>query len=111
MTGGSLSESKGAFELAEKHGQSRGTTKTSVEKRNADHRVVEGLYSTVGLHPTRSNEMEKDPVGYLAALDELIARGKKGGKGKGRVVAVGECGLGSSLQPHPKTRSLLSKTD
>ncbi|KAL7414391.1 Mg-dependent DNase [Mrakia frigida] len=71
LTGGSLSESQEALELAEKH----------------------GVYSTVGLHPTRSNEMEEDPVGYLAALDALISKGKKGGKGKGRVVAIGECGL------------------
>ena len=53
-----------------------------------------GVYSTVGLHPTRSNEMEEDPAGYLAALDGLISEGKMGGKGKGRVVAIGECGLG-----------------
>jgi len=38
--------------------------------------------------------MEEDPAGYLAALDGLISEGKMGGKGKGRVVAIGECGLG-----------------
>jgi Tat protein secretion system quality control protein TatD with DNase activity len=98
LTGGSLSESKEALELAEKYGQSPlCLLKTEGEARPLVVPVrFAGLYSTVGLHPTRSNEMEDDPAGYLSALDALIAHGKKGGKGKGRIVAVGECGLGPS---------------
>lgn len=52
------------------------------------------LYATVGCHPTRSAEFDKfstGPDGYLSALDQVIATNLEG---KGRVVAVGECGLG-----------------
>ena len=52
-----------------------------------------GLYATVGCHPTRSTEFEKHPEGaeaYLRALDALILANRTG---RGRVVAVGECGL------------------
>jgi len=48
------------------------------------------LYATVGCHPTRSKEFEKDPSGYLQALDELVEANLNG---PGRVVAIGECGL------------------
>lgn len=48
------------------------------------------LYATVGCHPTRSAEFEKDPSGYFQALDELIGANLSG---PGRAVAVGECGL------------------
>ena len=53
------------------------------------------LYATVGCHPTRSKEFENFDGGaeaYLSALDALIAANLSG---KGRVVAVGECGLGT----------------
>jgi TatD DNase family protein len=56
-----------------------------------------GLYATVGCHPTRSSEFDKyksGPGGYLQALDDLIAANLEG---KGRVVAIGECGLGVSI--------------
>lgn len=48
------------------------------------------LYATVGCHPTRSTEFEKDPSGYFQALDDLIGANLSG---PGRAVAVGECGL------------------
>jgi TatD DNase family protein len=48
------------------------------------------LYATIGCHPTRSGEFEKDPSGYFQALDELIGANLSG---PGRAVAVGECGL------------------
>jgi TatD DNase family protein len=57
-----------------------------------------GLFATAGCHPTRSTEFDKyhgGPEAYLDALDKLIEENMKG---NGRVVAVGECGLGSDFQ-------------
>ncbi|KAK7468712.1 hypothetical protein VKT23_003215 [Stygiomarasmius scandens] len=71
VTGGSLRESADALKLAQEH----------------------GLYATVGCHPTRSAEFDKfegGPEAYLQALDELV---KGNLTGKGRAVAIGECGL------------------
>lgn len=55
-------------------------------------------FATVGCHPTRSAEFDKfkgGPQAYLKALDDVIAQNREG---PGRVVAVGECGLGISLE-------------
>jgi len=71
ITGGSLHESREALELSREH----------------------GFYATVGCHPTRSAQFDSfkgGPEKYLEKLDELIAGHLEG---KGRVVAVGECGL------------------
>jgi Tat protein secretion system quality control protein TatD with DNase activity len=57
-----------------------------------------GFYATIGCHPTRSGQFDKfkgGPSAYLGALDALI---EKHLRGKGRVVAVGECGLGMTLE-------------
>ncbi|PFH54818.1 hypothetical protein AMATHDRAFT_185704 [Amanita thiersii Skay4041] len=71
ITSGSLGESKSALKLA------------------GDYK----LYTTVGCHPTRSNEFDKFSGGsaiYLQALENLIQSDLKNNR---RVVAVGECGL------------------
>ncbi|KAI0320452.1 Mg-dependent DNase [Amylostereum chailletii] len=71
ITGGSLTESKDALKIA----------------KDLD------LYATVGCHPTRSTEFDTYPTGpdaYLQALDQVINDSLVG---RGRVVAVGECGL------------------
>ena len=72
LTGGSLHESKEALELAKQY----------------------GYYATVGCHPTRSAQFDQfrgGPEKYLEELDKVIAANLTG---LGRVVAVGECGLG-----------------
>lgn len=70
VTGGSLKESREALEIAETDGR---------------------LFCTVGVHPTRCGEFEEsgDPEGHFQALLALAKEGIE----KGKVVAVGECGL------------------
>ncbi|XP_073005088.1 uncharacterized protein [Typha latifolia] len=70
VTGGSLQESKEALAIAE-----------------TDAR----LFCTVGVHPTRCKEFEEsgDPEQHFQALVSLAREGIE----KGKVVAVGECGL------------------
>ncbi|XP_012074297.1 putative deoxyribonuclease TATDN1 [Jatropha curcas] len=70
VTGGSLEESKKALEIAETDGR---------------------LFCTVGVHPTRCKEFEEsgDPEQHFQALLSLAQEGVQ----KGKVVAVGECGL------------------
>lgn len=60
-----------------------------------------GFYATIGCHPTRSKQFDKykgGPSAYLDALDTLIGEHLRG---KGRVVAVGECGLGTTFELFP----------
>ncbi|EPS70402.1 hypothetical protein M569_04356, partial [Genlisea aurea] len=70
VTGGSLEESKEALAIAETDGR---------------------LFCTVGVHPTRCKEFDEsgDPEKHLEALVSLA----KQGIDKGKVVAIGECGL------------------
>ncbi|EJU00009.1 Mg-dependent DNase [Dacryopinax primogenitus] len=75
ITGGSLYEAREAVDLA--------------------NRLGEGVYATAGVHPTRTSQLDayhSGPAAYLALLDELIEQNSKP-KGKGRIVAYGECGL------------------
>ncbi|KAL5545693.1 hypothetical protein UlMin_005380 [Ulmus minor] len=70
VTGGSLEESKKALAIAETDGR---------------------LFCTVGVHPTRCKEFEEsgDPEKHFRALLSLAQEGIE----KGKVVAIGECGL------------------
>ncbi|KAI5679654.1 hypothetical protein M9H77_00881 [Catharanthus roseus] len=70
VTGGSLEESKEALAIAE-----------------TDAR----LFCTVGVHPTRCSEFDEsgDPEKHFQALLSLAKEGIE----KGKVVAIGECGL------------------
>ncbi|XP_022744868.1 putative deoxyribonuclease TATDN1 isoform X1 [Durio zibethinus] len=70
VTGGSLEESKEALAIAETDGR---------------------LFCTVGVHPTRCKEFEEsgDPEKHFQALLALAKEGIQ----KGKVVAIGECGL------------------
>ncbi|KAI9146546.1 hypothetical protein BKA69DRAFT_1045280 [Paraphysoderma sedebokerense] len=76
ITGTTLEESKEALDMAIE------STQEGLE-----------LYSTVGCHPTRSKEFETvgdgNPDTYLNSLRKLALEGKA----KGKVVAIGECGL------------------
>ena len=61
-------------------------------------RGIAGFYATIGCHPTRSGQFDTfkgGPSAYLDALDKLIEQHLRG---KGRVVAVGECGLGMIIE-------------
>ncbi|GAB2295919.1 hypothetical protein Dimus_030067 [Dionaea muscipula] len=70
VTGGSLEESREALAIAETDGR---------------------LFCTVGVHPTRCKEFEDsgDPERHFQALVSLAKEGVE----KGKVVAIGECGL------------------
>ncbi|KAJ1567848.1 TatD DNase, partial [Nowakowskiella sp. JEL0078] len=74
ITGGSLCESKEALDLA---------------------LTNDCLYSTVGCHPTRSNEFEENPEFYFNELLRLASGeyGKSAAPEKRKIVAIGECGL------------------
>jgi TatD DNase family protein len=89
ITGTSLRESKMALQMAKRYGALR---PLHICARANLHNIAD-LYATVGCHPTRSNEFDKfggGPDAYLKALGQLI---KNNLSGKGRVVAIGECGL------------------
>ncbi|GAB9471675.1 hypothetical protein Gpo141_00008878 [Globisporangium polare] len=80
ITGGSLEESKSALALARTPSSSAAS--------------LPALYSTVGVHPTRCSEFDKNDEGlsadaYFASLVALCEDGMR----DGCVVAIGECGL------------------
>lgn len=60
---------------------------------------AERLYCTVGVHPTRCQEIEDSsdgPEAYWDALQVLL----KGSVASGKVVAIGECGLDYDRYAH-----------
>ncbi|EFJ51556.1 hypothetical protein VOLCADRAFT_57045, partial [Volvox carteri f. nagariensis] len=73
ITAGSLSEARRALELA---------------------KTDDRLFCTVGCHPTRCGEFESHPGGPEVYLQDLLAVLREG-QAAGKVVAVGECGLGT----------------
>jgi TatD DNase family protein len=56
---------------------------------------LDRLFCTVGCHPTHSSEFEEYESGPEAYYEELLSLVKKG-KDLGKVVAVGEIGLGKN---------------
>lgn len=70
VTGGNLEMSRKALEVAESD---------------------VALFSTVGVHPTRCNEFAGRVEAHLQNLLEIAQEGIQ----KGKVVAIGECGLGN----------------
>ncbi|KAG0047291.1 TatD DNase [Gryganskiella cystojenkinii] len=71
VTAGNLNDCKAALDLVKGH---------------------DDLFMTVGCHPTRCSEFEKHeggPEGYFSALKEMF----ENPSAKGKIVAVGECGL------------------
>jgi TatD DNase family protein len=87
ITGTSLKESREAVTLA----QELGTPFNHIAEFCSF--AFEGFFCTIGCHPTRAAEFDKfkdGPDAYLLALDKLVASNLHG---KGRVVAIGECGL------------------
>ncbi|CAJ0639683.1 3420_t:CDS:2 [Entrophospora sp. SA101] len=71
VTGGSVSESEEAFKLSKDY---------------------DNLFSTVGCHPTRSNEFDEDPKGPDHYYQKLLNLANNEDS-KGKIVAIGECGL------------------
>lgn len=93
LTGGSLHESNEALELAEQHGSFDIYAVSLIFLSEA---LWLGLFATVGCHPTRSSQFDSfkgGPAAYLERLDQLIGSHLTG---RGRCVAVGECGLGKN---------------
>lgn len=93
ITGGSLHESELALNLAHQKGWFPVCLLCPASYSSLVP-LATGLFATVGCHPTRSREFDQYPGGpaaYLLALDKLIGDNLRP---SGRVVAIGECGLG-----------------
>lgn len=110
ITGGSLEDSKEALKLAETRGNDKQTNmERPYLKKNQPNLpdafffvgplllkiyqvlyfIKDEFYCTVGCHPTRCSEFEQNGESqYFSGLRELAAAHR------GKVVAIGECGLG-----------------
>lgn len=102
FTGGSLSESEYALQLAHELGaislapdlhaapgtdRSAPGTDRSAPASPTFPATAAGQTATVGLHPTRATELASDPAAYVSALSALIVCHRS------HVVALGELGL------------------
>lgn len=77
-TGGCIEESIKAMKLCRE-----------LNLLNDNNSTIPVLYSTVGVHPTRSNEFIDNEIEVISQLEEIIIDGSS----DGTVVAIGECGL------------------
>jgi len=115
VTAGNLEESSAALALARRVNAERGHTParadgdaasggagtavgeelTALTSRHSDAAVTgrwPRLYSTVGVHPTRTSELSApgvDAAAYIRQLRDIVTDGMS----DGTVVAIGECGL------------------
>lgn len=105
ITGVSLEDSKEALELAETRGTDSSDTHVWWNKVRVKGKkwlladlfnpllpFTDEFYCTVGCHPTHCSDFEqKGESQYFSGLRELAAAHR------GKVVAIGECGLGVLL--------------
>jgi TatD DNase family protein len=89
LTAGNVEESTKALNYVT-HAPSLTKEEEEEALEGTSHNNNNGLYSTVGIHPTRCNEFtEKGEDVVMEQLEALLVAGRAAGK----VVAVGECGL------------------
>eukprot|EP00466_Bigelowiella_natans_P002933 jgi/Bigna1/57378/fgenesh1_pm.11_\ len=90
VTAGTLSEAKEALKLVRTEEKKGGSNIDRVPVSSSSSIILpKFLYSTVGVHPTRCNELEDGGEDYLRELLSVAIEGSS----TGHIVAIGECGL------------------